>query len=957
MLRGDALGRVTVIALVIGLIGGIEWLLRRRRLQDSVLRGERRLRVLVLAVVGLFVGALVANLLFSLRNTRQAVLADAEDDVQNLALAVQQQVAGTVDAVEFTMAVLARSDAVHATNAQAPELLEAAVRELDAVQAMWVLDTRGRIVHGTGDVPPQPVSVQRDHVDLHRERTTGELEFGPSLREPGGAVLLTASRRLEDADGTFSGALVASLYPAALVRDARRLDVGNDGYVALMRTDGALLHRADVTQPTMQALRPSPEFAKWLSRVDADSYRVVNPTDNIERIVGFHRVTGRPLVVVAGVGVDETLASWRSTAAAYVAGSLLLLALVGVLGARLLRELHRRAEQQALIARLERTRRFQAAISQLIVRAMTRSELFEGACQVAVRHGRVGAAWIDMLDPANGRLATVASYGRDTPHLLAEPVSAQDETMAMQTFATRSAQRSNDLSLRSDASPRRRRALELGYRSKATLPLMRRNEQIATLTLIARPAGFFTDDEVRLLEDIAADLSNALDHLAAVERVHYLALHDVLTGLPNHTLFIDRAEQRLRQADGDGERCAIVKLDIERFRQINTSAGREAGDKVVRTIARRLTHVLGRDRVLARPERDHFMFVLDAIAHESDVVATVQKALHGCCDSPIEVDGHTFHIAMRAGVSLFPDDGADTETLVRNAEAALARAKHLRERVVFYAPAMNAKVAETLAIENKLRSALERGQFVLHYQPKFDVRSGALVGLEALLRWKDPDEGLVLPGHFVPLLEETGLILPVGEWVMQEALRDYRRWTRQGLEPPPIAVNVSALQLRQESFTRSVRAAVGGDHTERGLELEITESMLMTHVESNADKLDAIRDMGVSIAIDDFGTGYSSLQYIARLPLDTLKIDRSFVSGMTRNSTDREIVASVISLAHQLHLKVVAEGVDADEQARLLRVLDCDEVQGYLFSPPLAPARIEHLMRSPDRPGRSAHVH
>jgi predicted signal transduction protein with EAL and GGDEF domain len=236
----------------------------------------------------------------------------------------------------------------------------------------------------------------------------------------------------------------------------------------------------------------------------------------------------------------------------------------------------------------------------------------------------------------------------------------------------------------------------------------------------------------------------------------------------------------------------------------------------------------------------------------------VHKALQACSDVPMNVDDQSLHISVRAGVSLYPDDGRDTETLVRNAEAALARAKHMRERMVFYAPAMNARVAETLVIENKLRSALERGQFVLHYQPKFDARSGALCGLEALIRWKDPEEeDLILPARFVPLLEETGLILPVGEWVMNEALRDYRRWREAGLSPPRIAVNVSALQLRQDSFTRSVRSAVGGeDHAEGGLELEITESMLMTRVESNADKLDAIRDMGVSIAIDDFGTGY-----------------------------------------------------------------------------------------------------
>jgi diguanylate cyclase (GGDEF)-like protein len=659
-------------------------------------------------------------------------------------------------------------------------------------------------------------------------------------------------------------------------------------------------------------------------------------------------VPGRPLVVLAGLGVDELLAPWRETAATYAAGSLLLLVLLTLLGVRLVRELDRRADQQSMIERLNRTRAMQTGINSLIVRAATRSELFEGTCEVAVRNGQFGAAWIDVTDPATGMLTTVASAGQDAAHLTStQPSLRPGASSEVSTIAHHQAQAANNLLTFRQSCPRAQLAIEAGYRSKITLPLFCRNELVAALSLVARPANFFNEEEVRLLDDVAGDVSHALDHLAALERVEYLALHDVLTGLPNHTLFMDRATQRLRQAKDAATKCVLAKLDIERFRQINETAGRDAGDQVVRRIASRLRSELGEDVALARPERDHFMFLL-AVQSDAEAASAVRKAQHACCDAPMTVGSHQLHISMRAGVSLYPDDGLDVEMLMRNAEAALVRAKQTHERMTFYTPAMNARVAESLAIENKLRGALERGQFVLHYQPKFDIHTGALVGLEALIRWNEPDEHeLMLPAQFVPVLEETGLILPVGDWVMHEALRDYRRWRARGLQPPRIAVNVSALQLRQDTFARSVRDAIDGDdETEHGLELEITESMLMTRVESNAAKLDAIREMGVSIAIDDFGTGYSSLQYIARLPLDTLKIDRSFVSGMTRNATDREIVSSVISLAHQLHLNVVAEGVDSSEQARLLRELDCDEVQGYLFSPPLPTERIETLLRS-----------
>lgn len=959
-LRGDAYGWMIVAALALGLYLMVELALRRRRgMRERGIGGERNIRLLMAAVVALFVGVVVANLVLSLRTTRHAVLAEAEDDAANLALAVERQMDGTLDAVALTMGVIARSAPVQARQddaqaATAEALLEGATKHLPAVRALWIVDPQGRLAYASRDMPAHAVSLQRDYVRAHLDEEGDEdddgLHFGRPMTDAGGRLFIPVSRRIERRDGGFGGVVVAALRPGYLARQSDTMDVGREGFIVLMRTDGVIMQQADLP-PAMvgQPIRPAPRFTRLLGHSDAGVYRSTHPFDGIERVVAYQRLPGRPLVVLVGLGVDELLAPWRETAATYAAGSLLLLVLLTLLAVRLVRELDRRAEQQTMIERLNRMRAMQSGINSLIVRAASRSELFEGACQVAVRDGRFDAAWIDLADPADGVLVTVASSGGVEGDLAAPvpmPGRGEGGGTESEAFARQATVASNDLVARDDHCRRRRQAIELGYRSKITLPLFRRNELVATLTLLARPVDFFNADEVRLLDDVASDLSHALEHLAALERVEYLALHDVLTGLPNRTLFIDRAVQRLRQAREDGAQCALVKLDIERFRQINETAGRDAGDEVVRRIAARLRRELGEDAVLARPERDHFVFLV-AVQSAAEAASAVHKAHTACCDHPLAIDGHRLHISMRAGVSLYPEDGDDAETLMRNAEAALARAKHAREPMTFYAPAMNARVAESMAIENKLRGALERGQFVLHYQPKFDARTGALVGLEALIRWRDPSAGLMLPAQFVPVLEDTGLILPVGEWVMHEALRDYRRWRKAGLEPPRIAVNVSALQLRQDSFTRSVRNAVGGrDHAEHGLELEITESMLMTRVESNADKLDAIRDMGVSIAIDDFGTGYSSLQYIARLPLDTLKIDRSFVAGMTRNATDREIVSSVISLAHQLHLKVVAEGVESSEQARILRELDCDEVQGYLFSPPLPPDRIEALMRS-----------
>jgi EAL domain-containing protein (putative c-di-GMP-specific phosphodiesterase class I) len=301
--------------------------------------------------------------------------------------------------------------------------------------------------------------------------------------------------------------------------------------------------------------------------------------------------------------------------------------------------------------------------------------------------------------------------------------------------------------------------------------------------------------------------------------------------------------------------------------------------------------------------------------------------------------GQELHVTCRAGVALYPDDGTDADTLMRNAEAALRQSKHSHERIEFYTPAMNERVAEALEIETRLRWAIERHEFVLHYQPKLSLTNGRLIGAEALIRWQDPEHGLVPPGLFIPVLEDTGMIMEVGRWVVQQAFVDLCAWAARGVRVPRIAVNVSAMQLQRKEFVDSMIDEIrrGGDHPQ-WLELEITESIVMANVEENSRKLSILRDMGVTVAIDDFGTGYSSLSYLGRLPVDALKIDQSFVAGMADNPEAASIVSSIITLAHGLKLKVVAEGVENEAQSNMLKQLGCDEVQGYLFSKPLPAA-------------------
>jgi EAL domain-containing protein (putative c-di-GMP-specific phosphodiesterase class I) len=343
-----------------------------------------------------------------------------------------------------------------------------------------------------------------------------------------------------------------------------------------------------------------------------------------------------------------------------------------------------------------------------------------------------------------------------------------------------------------------------------------------------------------------------------------------------------------------------------------------------------------------------FALMFQDIKSVEEVARRLEASTAKFFATPFHVDGHEVRLAGKAGIAVFPDDGADADALFRNAEASLKRAKETGERFMFYAPHINARVSEQVELENRLRKAVDNGELFLHYQPKVDMATRGIVGVEALMRWQQPGEGgLVSPARFVPVLEQTGLIFEAGRQAVAAASAMYRRWHAAGLPAPRIAVNVSALQLRRKSFVADITGAVrdmGADGG--GIDLEITESLLMSDVDESIRKLRSLRETGMHIALDDFGTGYSSLAYLSKLPVDTLKIDRGFVHGMTEKSEDTSIISIIISLAQALRLKTVAEGVESEQQAQLLRLLRCDQAQGYLFSPPVAAERIEALLKA-----------
>ena len=429
------------------------------------------------------------------------------------------------------------------------------------------------------------------------------------------------------------------------------------------------------------------------------------------------------------------------------------------------------------------------------------------------------------------------------------------------------------------------------------------------------------------------------------QRLEHSMSHDSLTDLPNRNLFIERLAEALAQTDRTGETLAVVLTDVAHFKNVNDSLGRQAGDVLLRQVAERLRVIVKDPGVPARVGSDTYAWIFSEFANVGDIVQLLRKCLAQVFGQPFLVEGNEIRIGVHAGIACCPYDGHDAEILFNNSEAALKYAKEHRQPIALYSADMNAHATEQVVMESRLRRAIEQSEFVLHFQPKVNLMTGSVVGLEALIRWNDPETGLVPPIKFIPLLEETGMIVPVTRWVLREVVRTATAWQKKGLPLVPIAVNISPIDLRQQDFVRMVEETVrdmpGGA---LGLSLEITESVIMADIEMIEPKLKDIRKLGVEIAIDDFGTGCSSLAYLARLPVDVIKIDRTFIKNIMDDGHNMAIVASIFALAHALDKKIVAEGVETEEQARKLRFLKCEQCQGYLYSKPIAAEQIEAML-------------
>ncbi|MGZ9014459.1 MAG: EAL domain-containing protein, partial [Burkholderiales bacterium] len=619
-----------------------------------------------------------------------------------------------------------------------------------------------------------------------------------------------------------------------------------------------------------------------------------------------------------------------------------------------LRDISARKQAEAKILRLNRLYRTLSQTSALSVRAADRQSLFEGMCRIAKKYGGFVMPWVGLL--GNGRVHLAA---HDEGPDFEMPTLSTNPGLPEGRGVMGTALREGRIVICNDAlndpvnALWRERHIRYDIRSLAALPLMAGGEVIGVFMLKASIPDYFDAEIAQLLREMIGEISHGLDRLSleqrhrdATERLARLAHFDPLTSLPNRALFQERLAHGIAHAGRNGWTLGVMFIDLDRFKSINDTLGHTAGDVLLRQVGTRLTDCVRGEDTVSRLSGDEFAVVLANLGNAQDAGVVASKVLKRL-KMPFDAEGSPVVLSASIGVTLFPADGDNADVLMRNADVAMYNAKSRgRDNFQFYTAEMNERAVAKVQLESRLRGALERNEFMLHYQPKVAIESGQICGFEALLRWQPRGEALVAPCDFIPLLEETGLIAPVGEWVVSAACAQIAAWRGSGLKPEPIAINLSARQLRDAGFCDAISRMLARYKVEaRLIEVEITESSLMDNPAEAERALGLLKAIGVSLAIDDFGTGYSSLGYLKRFPFDTLKIDRAFIRDINTDPDDALITRTIIALSHSLGLTVVAEGVETPGQLKFLAAHRCDLAQGYLFSSPVSADLATALLR------------
>ncbi|GAB3493262.1 hypothetical protein GCM10027399_12900 [Curvibacter fontanus] len=858
---------------------------------------------LVLAVV-IFNLGLIASVLWALQQSQQQYEDQAAVTTANLARLMEHDIAASIRVVDLALQTVASEAAKTSSPAQLEALIEQKLQRLPELDGLRVADAQGWLTHGTGVKSAGRLNIaDRDYFLQLQARPDAGLVIGkPVQGRISGKWVLNLSRSIQQRDGRFAGVVQGSVPLILFIEQFIPLQVGASGSFTLFDDDFRLVVRQPLPGDLSQSVgRPfgSQELRALVrsGRTEA-TYKARSIVDNVERISSYRRVQGTAYHLVIGLAREDYLAAWRDEA--YKAAIMVLLfLLVSTVFAFFIRRTWR--SQYAAVGALEQAYRTLDAEKQLN-QTIIRSSPF--ALYTRDRRGIV-TAW----NPAAEKLFGWRAEQILGKHLLTVPQGKERETTEL-------------------------RDRVLSGESIIDLEVQRQKQDgtlfdLSTTLAPLRDASGAVTGYLAIAADITA-------RKAAEQQVEFLAYRDVLTGLPNRLLLQDRFGQAMAHAERSQNKVALLFLDLDNFKTINDSLGHAVGDALLQEIAVRLGACVRETDTISRQGGDEFLIVLSDLGG-TEAIPPVLLKIRERLQAPFAVDGHELTTSASIGVALYPDDGRDFETLLKRADTAMYRAKDAgRNHYRFFDEQMNVEAVELLRLKSGLRRALAQGEFELHYQPQFELTSGRVIGAEALIRWRHPEDGLISPARFIPVAEDSGLIVPIGEWVIQEACRQAMAWRAAGLPSLVMAVNLSAVQFRRGDLQQSIAQALQSSGFDpQLLELELTESILIRDTESVLGSVRQLKQLGVKLAIDDFGTGYSSLSYLKRFDVDKLKIDQSFIRDLARDPDDAAIVRAIIQMGASLSLRTIAEGVEDAATLALLREFACDDAQGYHFARPM----------------------
>ena len=827
----------------------------------------------------------------------------AAESANELIATYEAQVARSITGIEQTLKVLKYSAERQGALGALPELQAHGLLPSGLVFIVSIVDAQGMTV--ASNPAAQPISVAgQEYFRFHRQYRSDTTYLAQAMRDGANSEWhLHFTRRLDDAQGNFAGIVVLEVDPAYFTSGYERSRLGEQGMLGLVGDDGVVrtMRVGDTVSFNQQldpgSLRASPGVA------------APSAWDRVPRYTAVRPIAGLRVSAMVGLSEQEQMAGFVAQRrkllweAGLASGVLILLASMAWAftwqGAKARRRIRRAQETYAAASEANMDAFF-------VLRALRN------------KHGDI----IDFkFSTVNSRAEQLTGRGR-----------AQ---LQVQTLCK-------------------------------LLPAARHNGMFERLAQITRDGGVHEEEGPNLMPQLRAEwlhwqvvgveggvvaiLRDISERKRTEERIFHMAHHDTLTGLPNRSLIGDRLQQSIAHAERNKESVLVAFIDLDSFKLVNDTLGHTAGDELLKEVACRMVGCVRKEDTVGRFGGDEFVLVLPHVDDDPNVLVPLLNKILEAVVQPIILEGQAMQVSCSIGVSVYPRDGRDADTLMMHADAAMYRAKESgKNNCQFYLQEMNAGMEEKLALTDGLRKALDEQQLFLAYQPKVDLAAGRMFGVEALLRWQHPERGLVRPDQFIPLAEENGLIIPIGEWVLREACRQARAWQEAGLPPLVVSVNVSARQFEDARLVERVAAALDWSGlAPQWLELEVTESMIMRDVQQSVAKMRQLEGMGIALAIDDFGTGYSSLAALKSFPISRLKIDKSFVRDLCGSADDQAITCAIISLSHQLNMKVIAEGVETEQQRSFLKQHGCDEVQGYLYSRPVPATEITTMLLGMD---------